>query len=145
MNKSPKIEIPDFLKKKTSDIQENLGIQKKSNVVDKYNYKVPVFARIIALLCAFIIILICFIYVYKLFRVSDSMYEENVNLILQNKIDKDQVIISYEPGYSVVKITGKETKYYIFDNKNNLIYPDIVRKDIIDELREKNNERVSKK
>jgi len=145
MDKNKKFEIPDFLKQKIPDTQTNFGIRKKPNIIEGYSYEVPIYARIIALLCAFSIILICFIYVYKLFHVSDSMYEENINLILQNDINKNQVIINYEPDYHVVKVIGEKNKYYIFDNENNLIYPYIVRKDTIDELRKKNNERIGKK
>lgn len=132
-DRDEKLEIPDFLK-------NNLGIQKSFNRADGCNYNVPILARVIALLCAFVIVLTCFVYVYKLFRVPGSMHEESVDLILKNETDKAQVIITHEPKYNVVKVVGKEVKYYIFDNKNNLIYPDIVRRDTIDGLRQENNE-----
>ena len=75
------IKIPDFL---------NIGIQKNPNKAIGYSQRVPVIARIIALVCAFGIMLACVIYIYNAFYISSSMHEENVDLILESQIGNSQ-------------------------------------------------------
>ena len=127
------IKIPDFL---------NIGIQKNPNKAIGYSQRIPVIARIIALVCAFGIMLACVIYIYNAFYISSSMHEENVDLILESQIGNSQTIVTHEPGYNVVKVIGERTEYYIFDEKNNLIYPSIVRRSTIEKLRTKDNKGI---